>query len=44
MTLGLLGGAAVSIVHAETPTLIRINPFRKATGNEEITFHQSRED
>ena len=35
VTLGLLKGLAVSIVHTETEQQIRIISFRKATRNEE---------
>lgn len=35
VTLGLLNGVAVSIVHLETPERIRIISFRKATRYEE---------
>lgn len=35
VTLGLLGGTAVSIVHSETQEQIRIISFRKATRHEE---------
>jgi uncharacterized protein len=35
VTLGLLKGIAVSIVHTETPEKIRIISFRKATRHEE---------
>jgi len=35
VTLGLLGGIAVSIVHTESPARIHVISFRKATRNEE---------
>ena len=35
MTLGFLGGVAVSIIHTETPQVIRIISLRKATRYEE---------
>jgi len=35
VTLGLLDGLAVSIVHTETPSQIHVISFRKATRNEE---------
>ena len=35
VTLGLLGGIAVSIVHTETSSRIHVISFRKATRNEE---------
>ena len=40
MTLGFLGGTPVSIVHTENPNVIRIIPFRKATGYEEGLLYQ----
>ena len=44
LTLGFLGGIAVSIVHTETPDLIRIISFRKATRHEEAILFQSLKD
>ena len=41
VTLGLLKGIAVSIVHAETPERIRIISFRKVTRNEEAYLFKS---
>ncbi len=41
VTLGFLGGIAVSIVHTETRELIRIISFRKATRNEEAILFES---
>ena len=38
VTLGLLRGLVVSIVHAETLRTIRIISFRKATKNEQTIF------
>ncbi len=38
MTLGLLSGAPVSIVHLETTTEIRVISFRKATHHEEALY------
>ena len=35
VTLGLLGGIAVSIVHTESPSRIHVISLRKATRNEE---------
>lgn len=35
VTLGFLGGIAVSIVHTEAPAVIRVISFRKATRHEE---------
>ena len=41
VTLGFLGGIAVSMVHTETATLIRVISFRKATPNEEVILFES---
>ena len=41
VTLGLLTGTAVSIVHTETEKQIRIISFRKATRNEEAYLFRS---
>jgi uncharacterized DUF497 family protein len=41
VTLGLLKGIAVSIVHTETPERIRIISFRKATRNEQAYLFKS---
>ena len=41
VTLGLLRGIAVSIVHTETPHRIHIISFRRATRNEEIFLFQN---
>ena len=38
VTLGLLEDVVVSIVHTETPRLIRIISFRKATKHEQTIF------
>ena len=38
VTLGLLRGVCVSLVHTETPARIHIISFRKATKNEQIIF------
>ena len=38
MTLGLLRGVCVSLVHTETPERMHIISFRKATKNEQIIF------
>lgn len=43
VTLGLLQGAVVSIVHTEKPGHIRIISFRKATKHEQKIFFQSSE-
>ncbi|WP_171160125.1 BrnT family toxin [Usitatibacter palustris] len=41
VTLGLLKGIAVSLVHTETPSRIHVISFRKATRHEEaILFDQ----
>jgi hypothetical protein len=44
VTLGILAGVAVSIVHTETPTHIHIISFRKATKNEEIILFKNIKD
>jgi uncharacterized DUF497 family protein len=44
LTLGFLGGIAVSIVHTETLDLIRIISFRKAIRHEEAVLFQSLKD
>ena len=41
VTLGLLNGTPVSIVHTETADHIHIISFRKATKNEQIIFFES---
>lgn len=41
VTLGFLGDICVSIVHTETPAVIRVISFRKATRNEENILFQS---
>ena len=41
VTLGILGGVLVSIVHTETPRLIRIISLRKATKHEQAIFFKS---
>ena len=41
VTLGFLGDICVSIVHTETPTVIRVISFRRATRNEEGILFQS---
>ena len=38
VTLGVLRGLVVSIIHAETARMIRIISFRKATKNEQAIF------
>jgi len=40
VTLGLLWGRVVVIVHTETQEVIRIISVRKATKNEEISYFQ----
>ncbi len=44
VTLGLLNGIAVSIVHTETSSLIRVISFRKATRNEETILFKNLQD
>jgi uncharacterized protein len=44
VTLGFLGGIPVSIVHTETPSLIRIISFRRATRHETSIFFQNLKD
>ena len=41
VTLGLLRGIVVSIVHTETPRRIHIISFRKATKHEQTIFFQN---
>jgi uncharacterized DUF497 family protein len=41
VTLGFLGGIAVSIVHTEIPTRIQIISFRRATRNEQEILFQN---
>ena len=41
VSLGLLRGVAVSIVHTETPHRIHLISFRKATRHEEIFLFQN---
>jgi uncharacterized DUF497 family protein len=41
VTLGLLNGTVVSIVHTESPRTIRIISFRKATKHEQAIFFRS---
>ena len=41
VSLGLLGGVAVSIVHTETPEIIHVISFRRATRNEEAILFKS---
>lgn len=44
VTLGFLGGVSVSIVHAETPRVIRVISLRRATQREEAILFQSLKD
>ena len=44
VTLGLLNGTPVSIVHTETADHIHIISFRKATKNEQIIFFENIQD
>ena len=41
VTLGFLNGVAVAMVHTETPTMIRVVSFRKASRNETAIFFNS---
>ena len=41
VTLGLLDDLVVSVVHTETPRLIRVISFRKATRHEQTIFFSS---
>ena len=41
VTLGLLNGLPVSMVHTETADCIHVISFRKATQNEQIIFFQN---
>jgi uncharacterized DUF497 family protein len=41
VSLGFLGGVAVSIVHTETPEIIHVISFRRATRNEEAILFKS---
>ena len=40
-TLGLLNGVAVSLVHTETPVVIRVISFRRATRHEEAILFKN---
>ena len=44
VTLGLLDGIVVSIVHTESPRTIRLISFRKATKREQAIFFDSIKD
>lgn len=44
VTLGLLDGLVVSIVHTESPRLIRIISFRKATKREQAIYFNGIKD
>jgi uncharacterized protein len=44
VTLGLLAGIAVSIVHTETPSRIHLISFRKATRREEKILFKKLQD
>ena len=41
VSLGLLDGMVVSIVHSESPRLIRVISFRKATKREQAIFFKN---
>ena len=40
VSLGILDGMVVSIVHTESPRLIRVISFRKATKHEQAIFYK----
>ena len=40
VTLGLMEGRAVAVVHNESPNLIRVISIRKATKNEEKSYFE----
>ena len=44
VTLGFLGGVAVSIVHTETSARIHVISFRRATRNEQKILFESLQD
>jgi len=44
VTLGLLDGVVVSIVHTESPRVIRVISFRKATKREQTIFFDGIKD
>jgi len=44
VTLGILRGIIVSMVHTETPRTIRVISFRKATKNEQTIFFRQVQD
>lgn len=44
VTLGLLGGVVVSLIHTETVELIHVISFRRATRNEEIILFANLQD
>jgi uncharacterized protein len=44
VTLGFLGGVPVSTVHTETPKVIRVISFRRATRREEAILFQNLKD
>lgn len=44
VTLGVLRGFVVSVVHTESPRTIRIISFRKATKNEQTIFFKQIQD
>jgi uncharacterized DUF497 family protein len=41
VTLGVLEGVVVSVVHTETPRQIRVISFRKATKHEQAIFFKN---
>ena len=44
VTLGFFGGVSVSLVHTESPSVIRVISFRRATRHEEIIFFENLQD
>jgi len=44
LTLGFLGGVAVSVAHTETEEHIHVISFRRATRNEEAILFESLQD
>jgi uncharacterized DUF497 family protein len=44
VTLGVLSGRVVAVVHTETPEVIRIISIRKATKNEEASYFKEISD
>ena len=44
VTLGFFCGVSVSLVHTESPSVIRVISFRRATRHEETIFFESLQD